>query len=119
VGPRGTPGRRGCLTDALKVTPAVGFTLAEDLTSSHRARVEPVRHSSTDKGGVLDVCPKPPRCSPSPGELDKLPGREQRVAWGLAPLDGDYDQVLIDCPPHPGRRHPRQPGEKLPQWTWP
>jgi chromosome partitioning protein len=89
----------GYLTDALKVTPADGFTLAEALTSSRRARVEPVRHSTTEAGGVLDVVPNTAAMVAVARELDKLRGREQRLARVLAPLDGDYDQVLIDCPP--------------------
>ncbi|WP_053065449.1 ParA family protein [Micromonospora sp. RV43] len=89
----------GYLTDALKVAPADGFTLAEALTSSRRARVEPVRHSTTEAGGVLDVLPNTAAMLTVARELDKLRGREQRLARVLAPLDGDYDQVLIDCPP--------------------
>ncbi|KAB1943175.1 ParA family protein [Micromonospora sp. ALFpr18c] len=89
----------GYLTDGLKVTPSDGFSLAEALTSSRRARVEPVRHSTTEQGGVLDVLPNTAAMLTVARELDKLRGREQRLTRVLAPLAGDYDDVLIDCPP--------------------
>lgn len=84
----------------LKVAADASGTLAQALVSDKpRVPALPVRHSTTAKGGVLDVLPHSADMIGVALALEKTLGREHRLARVLAPLLGDYDDVLIDCPP--------------------
>lgn len=85
----------------LKVAAPQAGSLAQALTSGDKRPVAaaPVRHSTTEAGGVLDVLPHSADMVGIAREIDTMLGRERRLARVLAPLLGEYDHVLIDCPP--------------------
>lgn len=77
-----------------------GPTLPDALTGTYRGPAKDlvVRHSTTDAGGTLDLLPHSLNMFVAGRELDKLTAREWRLTRLLEEL-GDYDHVLIDCPP--------------------
>ncbi|WP_161983024.1 ParA family protein [Candidatus Frankia alpina] len=92
---------QGHLTDALKVQEATGpATLAAALTGEWTGKTPEliVGHSTTAAGGALDVVPTALEMFTVSRTLDQMRAREHRLARILAGV-GDYDQVLIDCPP--------------------
>lgn len=60
-----------------------------DLTVTH----------STPGTGRLDVIPHTTEMFEIVRELDKMRAREGRLERVLAPLDAEYDHVVLDCPP--------------------
>jgi chromosome partitioning protein len=50
----------------------------------------------------LDLVPSAPALSGAEVELVGIPAREHRLSASLAELDGQYERVLIDCPPSLG-----------------
>ncbi len=49
--------------------------------------------------GGYDLIPANRELAGAEIELVDLPGREARLKNALAPITGDYDYILIDCPP--------------------
>ncbi|WP_409482744.1 ParA family protein [Arsenicicoccus dermatophilus] len=90
-------------TGALGLDPARGpATLAAALTGRWAGELpELVReHSTTATGGRLDVLPTTRDMLGIARELDRLRGREHRLARVLATMPaGTWDHVVIDCPP--------------------
>ena len=52
--------------------------------------------------GSLDVLPSSRELSGAEIELVSTPGREQLMRAALEPIRGNYDYILIDCPPSLG-----------------
>jgi chromosome partitioning protein len=50
----------------------------------------------------LDLVPSAAALSGAEVELVSMPARERRLAASLAGLDGQYERILIDCPPSLG-----------------
>jgi chromosome partitioning protein len=50
----------------------------------------------------LDIVPSVAALSGAEIELVPLPGRERRLSASLAGVAGEYDRILIDCPPSLG-----------------
>jgi chromosome partitioning protein len=50
----------------------------------------------------LDLVQATPRLAGAEVELVGVPAREHRLAASLAGVDGEYDRVLVDCPPSLG-----------------
>jgi chromosome partitioning protein len=94
---------QGHLTAALQVPAGVGApSLAHALTGQwNGSALDLTVHHSTPgvAGGRLDVIPHTVDMFDVVREIDKLRAREGRLQRVLSTLDGEYDHVLIDCPP--------------------
>ncbi|MHB1131236.1 MAG: ParA family protein [Chloroflexota bacterium] len=77
---------------------AIGPSVYEALTGEAGA-AEAIIH---DHRPNLDVLPSSLALAGAEVELVALPQRERRLATALRPLAGNYDQVIIDCPPSLG-----------------
>lgn len=92
---------QGHMTDALKLPSAEPpCTLAAALTGAWTGDPAAlVVVYDRGAGGRLAAVPNNLDMFTVARELDKLRAREERLARVLAPLDGTFDHVLIDCPP--------------------
>ncbi|WP_433382702.1 ParA family protein [Streptosporangium sp. CA-115845] len=92
---------QGNLTGALKTVTTEGQpTLAAALLGQWRgpAAALAVEHSKPG-AGQLDVIPHTGEMFTISRDLDKVHAREGRLARVLTSLEGEYDHILIDCPP--------------------
>lgn len=101
--------RRTLLVDTdpqANATSGMGIVRAEITQGTYDALLDP----DEAKAGVrreallrrLDVLPATPGLAGAEIELVELPERERRLRAVLERLRGDYDYVLIDCPPSLG-----------------
>lgn len=60
---------------------------------------ELARVRTRSESGHYDLLPANRELAGAEVELVELPKRESRLKLALAPVEGDYDFILVDCPP--------------------
>ncbi len=83
-------------------TSSLGFDKKQIATSMYNVLISNLPLSEMiqlTKRVHLDLAPSTPQLAGADVELVALPERERRLKQALAPIQDNYDYILVDCPP--------------------
>ncbi len=89
----------GCGIDKRALATSVYQVLLGMATVAEARQVSPAVADGAELGGVLHVLPANRELAGAEVELVDMAQRENRLKQALATVAGEYDFILIDCPP--------------------